>query len=92
MAIEVRRRPTLRRALVQLGVLKWLHESLVKPAGSVKGSPQLGGLVDINLASLLGVGLAEVFHSLITGKPANEDASLAGQVRRTVKAQIACQR
>lgn len=63
--------------LVQNDVLQWLQEFLPKPTGTFKGTVELRGLININLASLLGVGLAEAFPSPIIGEPAYENASLA---------------
>lgn len=61
--------------------------SHVEPADFIVGHPQLRGLVHIDLASLLGIGLAELLADLGTLEAALEDAALAGQIGGTVETQ-----
>ena len=65
--------------------------TLVQPANLVKGSPELGRLVDIDLARLLGIGLAELLAHPETFEAPDKHASLAGQIRSTVETQICSQ-
>lgn len=61
----------------------------VQPSHLIKSSPQFGGFVDINLAGLLRVRLAELLTRAQALQAALEDASFAGEVRGTVEAKIA---
>lgn len=60
----------------------------VKPANLVKGGPQLGSLVDVNLAGLLGIRLAEFLAGAEALQAALKDAALAGEVGCAVEAQV----
>lgn len=68
------------------------HPAAVQPTDLVKGRPQLGGLVDVNLARLLRVRLAKLLAHPQTLEPPDEHASLARQVRRAVQPQVGRQR
>lgn len=61
----------------------------VEPANLVKGRPELRGLVDVNLASLLSVGLAELLASPEALETALEHATLAGEIGGAVQAEVA---
>lgn len=54
-----------------------------KPADLVKCSPELTGLVYIDLASLLSVGFPESLAFLKCFTPRDEDATLAAQICST---------
>lgn len=60
----------------------------VEPADLLKRGPQFGRLVDVNLAGLLGVGLAELLALNSAGSAADEDAPLAGEVRSAVQSEV----
>lgn len=64
----------------------------VEPTNPVKGSPELGGLVDIDLAGLLRIRLAELLVVAEAEESSLKDASLAGQVRSAVQSQVAGER
>lgn len=64
----------------------------VEPTNPVKGSPKLGGLVDIDLACLLRIRLAELLVVAEAEESSLKDASLAGQVRSAVQSQVASER
>lgn len=67
---------------------KRLHPLQVQPADLLKGRPELRGLVDINLASLLSVRLPELLPNPGAFEAADEYPTLAGQIRRAVQSQI----
>jgi hypothetical protein len=61
---------------------------LVEPADLVKCRPEFGGLVDVDLARLLGIRLAELLvHSQALQSP-HEHASLACQIGGAVEAEV----
>lgn len=61
----------------------------LEPASIVEDSPESGSLVDIDLAGLLGVSLAELLAVLEALETSHKHASLAGEVRGTVQAKTA---
>lgn len=65
------------------------HPFSTEPANLVKGSPELGGLVDVNLAGLLSVSLAELLAGPEALKTALKHASLAGEIGGAVQAEVA---
>lgn len=65
------------------------HPFSTEPANLVKGSPELGGLVDINLAGLLSISLAELLAGPEALKTALKHASLAGEIGGAVQAEVA---
>ena len=60
---------------------------LVEPPDTVKRYPQLGRLVDVNLARLLGVRLAKLFTNVGTTQTALKDAPLTREVGGAVEAE-----
>lgn len=64
----------------------------VEPADLVKSGPQLGCLVDINLAGLLCIRLAEFLARAQTLEAALKDAALASKIGSAVKSKVASQR
>lgn len=58
----------------------FLEKVLVEPADFVESSPKLAGLVDVNLASLLCVGLAELFGNTQRIEASFKDTTLAAQI------------
>lgn len=61
----------------------------VEPTNPVKGGPKLGGLVDVDLAGLLRIRLAELLVVAEAEESSLKDASLAGQVRSAIQSQVA---
>lgn len=61
----------------------------LEPASIVEDSPESGGLVDVDLAGLLGISLAELLAVLEALETAHKHASLAGEVRGTVQTKAA---
>lgn len=61
----------------------------VQPADLLERLPQLARLVHVDLAGLLGVGLAELLADAQGLDALDEDASLGGQVGGTVEPQVA---
>ena len=58
----------------------------VKPTNFIVSLPELAGLVDIDLACLLGVGPAELFRDFQGLDASQEDTSLAAKVGGTIEA------
>lgn len=61
----------------------------VEPGNLVKGSPELGSLVDVDLASLLSICLAELLAVAQAGESSLKDASLACEIGCAIKSQVA---
>lgn len=59
-----------------------------EPVNLIKCLPQLAGFVDINLASLLCVGLSELLVDPKSVKTLNEDSTLGGEIGCTIKAKV----
>ena len=74
-----------------LSIHESVHPLQVEPADLVVCRPQLRCLVDINVAGLLGIRLAEFFPNARTLQPALEKPALAGNVSSTVQSQVASQ-
>lgn len=72
-----------------LDVFERDHPVRLKPASIVEDSPESGSLVDINLAGLLGIRLAELLAVLEALETAHKHASLAGEVSGTVQTKTA---
>ena len=66
-----------------------LEVRLVEPSNFVVGGPQLAGLIDIDLASLLSICLSEFLANLQSVETSVEDASLAAHVSCTIQAERA---
>lgn len=71
---------------------KALDPVLVQPANLVKSCPQLGCLIDVNLASLLGIRLAEILLNFETFQASHKHSALAGQVSCSIESQVGCER
>lgn len=65
------------------------HPVGIEPAHLVKSSPKFGGLVNVNLACLLSISLAEFLAGSKALETPLKDATLAGEVGGAVKSQIA---
>jgi len=63
----------------------------VQPSNLVKCLPQLAGLVDINLASLLSIRLSEFLANLESLDSLDEDPTLGGEICCTVEAEVGCE-
>lgn len=74
-----------------LSIHESLHPFQVEPADLVVGRPQLGCFVDIDVAGLLGICLAEFFPNARTLQAALEKSAFAGDVSSTVQSQVASQ-
>lgn len=59
----------------------------MKPAHLIVGGPQLTGLVDVDLAGLLGVGLAKLFVDSQGVQPPFENPPFAAEICRTAQAE-----
>lgn len=57
----------------------------IEPSDFLERLPQFAGLVDIDLAGLLGVGLAELLADAQGLDALDEDAALRGEVGRAVE-------
>lgn len=60
---------------------------LVEPTDLLVGRVQLRGLVDVDLARLLGMGLAELLALVVVLQAGLEDPALAGEIRSAVQPQ-----
>lgn len=65
---------------------KWFKVSRVEPAHLVVGGPQFAGLVDINLAGLLRIGLSEFLVDSQRVQSPFENPPFAAEVCRTAQA------
>lgn len=75
------------------GSLQELDEVfLPQPSNLLKRRPQFARLVDIDLTGLLAVCLSELLANLETLDACDKDASLAGKVGSTIKAEICSER
>ena len=63
----------------------------IKPTHFVINGPKFAGLVDVDLASLLGVSLAELFANFQSFDASLENATLAAEVGRARKTKRAGQ-
>ena len=68
-----------------------LEVDRVEPAHFIVGGPQLAGLVDVNLASLLSVRLAKLLVDPQSVQPRFEDPSFAAKIGGTAQAQGRCE-
>lgn len=64
------------------------HPLLVEPANTVKGSVQLGGLIYVDAARSLGMGLAERLALVVMDQALEEDAALAGEICSGIQPQV----
>ena len=63
--------------------------AFAEPANLVVGGPQLASLIDIDLASLLSIGLSELLANPKSVQASLEDASLAAEISGTAQAECA---
>ena len=63
----------------------------IQPSNLVKCLPELASLIDINLASLLGIRLSKFLTNLESLDSLDEDATLGGEVCGTIKAEVGCE-
>ena len=69
-----------------------LHPVSVEPANFVKGSPRLGCLVDVDLAGLLRICLAEFLARAQALEAALKDTAFVSKIGSAVESQVASQR
>lgn len=62
-----------------------LHPSLIKPASPLVRSMQFRRLVDIDLAGLLGMSLAELLALVVVIQTSFKDPALAGEISGTIQ-------
>lgn len=74
---------------LNLDVLEGHHPVRFEPARIVEDNPESRGLVDVDLAGLLGVSLAELLAVLEALQASHKHASLAGEVSSTIQTQTA---